>query len=186
MAFQWPLNKLLGLLISVINNRFPFHGQFHGQAARQGQAVLSAMSRVSPAETPSLSSIPGSKGQHSFPQFLRAELNSVIAMGKVLEEGSHTDGDRHVWKVHKNSNNCPRASGDTRGDTENKGTTIPGNSSPPCSQGKLLVPLLSYTSSGFSTAFNLKQLLCRWVKAFFYFFFQVSSKRRQNDPWDCI
>lgn len=95
----------------MINNRFPFHGQFRGQAAHQGQAVLSAISRVSPAESPSLSSS-GNSAQDSFPQFLRAELDSGIAMSETLEEGSHTEGERHVWKIHNNSNNCPSASGD--------------------------------------------------------------------------
>lgn len=53
-----------------------------------------------------------------------------------------------------------------------------------CSQGKRLLSLLNYASFGFITKLNLKQLLRRWVQAFFFlFFFYVSSKRRQNDYW---
>lgn len=71
----------------MINNRFPFHGQFHGQAAHQSQAVLSAMFRVFLAETAPLSSTSGNTGQDRFPQFLRAQLNSGIAMGEIWGKG---------------------------------------------------------------------------------------------------
>lgn len=171
MAFQWPLNKLLGLLIRMINNRFPFHGQFHGQAAHQGQAVLSATSRGTPAETPSLSSIPGNKGQDSFPQFLRAELNSVIAMGKILEEGLTQKGRDTFERFTRTAATAPVPVGTFGVTQRNNGTTMAGNSLSPCSQGKLLWPLLSHTSSGFITAFHLKQSLCRWVKSNFLYIY---------------
>lgn len=37
-----------------------------------------------------------------------------------------------------------------------------------CSQGKFLLSLLNYASFAFITKYNLKQLLGRWVKTFFF------------------
>lgn len=106
--------------------------------------------------------------------FLIAEPNSFISTRKIFEEWSHMEGERHVLSFTIAAANSPNDSAARQQGhlACRRGTIYIAPLSQWISYRSVLRAsfsclFLNYASFVFITKFNLKQLLCRWVKAFF-------------------